>query len=213
MATLEPVGSPSANSLEKQDQEPRIPPVGGHSSGTAPAQEPLDAASWRAKAKEGELVTLPSGMVVRRKRVHILDLAAQGKIPEGLGAIASELVSASKTELGPEEMQRYAEVINLVVKASVTEPQVGDKATDKQIAVMEIEMLDRVALFNDSHIATRPLRRPSIATRVSDSPSGPRRCSWPWTRPKPAASARWWSPTDVTTGPRPTPRRWPWNGT
>lgn len=143
---------------EKLEQEPRSPPVGGHMSGTVPEQEPLDAASWRAKAKEGELVTLPSGMIVRRKRVHILDLAAQGKIPEGLGAIASELVSASKNELGPEDMQRYAEVINLVVKASVVEPQVGDKGTEKQIAVTEIDMLDRVSLFNDSHIATRPLR-------------------------------------------------------
>ena len=122
------------------------------------AEQVTELRAWRRRREEGELVTLPSGMVVRRRRVHLLDLAQQGKIPAPLAALASELVSATKLRLDQEDMRRYAGVVNLVVKAAVIEPAIGDEATEEQLAVEEIEMLDRLALFNDCNVATRPLR-------------------------------------------------------
>jgi hypothetical protein len=117
-----------------------------------------DVTTWRKKRQEGELVTLPSGLVVRRRRVHILDLAVQGKIPAPLVTLAAEMVSATRRKLDLDGMQRYADVVNLVVKAAMVEPPVGDEATEAQLAVDEMEMLDRLAIFNDGNVPTRPLR-------------------------------------------------------
>jgi hypothetical protein len=124
--------------------------------------------AWRERNEVGELVTLPSGMVVRRRRVHILDLVGQGGIPAGLAKLASEMVSATRTTLNAGGMKRYIEIVHLVVKASLIEPQVGDEATEEQLAVGELEMLDKLAIFNDGNATTRRLRafRPEKAKPV-----------------------------------------------
>jgi hypothetical protein len=118
----------------------------------------LGVEEWRRRRQEGELVTLPSGMVARLRRIHILDLVEQGEIPASLATLASELVSASRTNLNAGAMKRYGQIVNRVVRAAMVEPRVGDEPTKEQLAVDELEMLDRLAIFNYGNVSTRSLR-------------------------------------------------------
>jgi hypothetical protein len=113
----------------------------------------------RRYRQKGETVTLPSGMVVRRRRVHLMDLMKQGGLPAPLNGLASDLINAGKRGLTEEDVVQYVDVVNLVVKAAVVEPPVGDEPSDTQLGVDELDMLDRLAIFNDSNVAMRPLRK------------------------------------------------------
>lgn len=117
-----------------------------------------DVADWRSQRRSGELYELPSGMVVRLRRTHILDLAEQGKIPDGLAGLAAELVGAGLSRMTLDAMRHYIDVVNLVVKAAILEPAIGDEGTNEQLAVGEVEMTDRLAIFNYCN-ASRKLRK------------------------------------------------------
>ena len=120
----------------------------------------LSVAELRRQRDEGELMTLPaSGWVVRMRRVHLLDLVEQGKIPSSLIKLTGEMVSATKRGMNLRDMEQYASVVNLVVIASLLEPRVGEDATDEQLAVGELEMLDRLAIFNEGNMPSRRLLR------------------------------------------------------
>lgn len=108
-------------------------------------------AEWRKRRDEGQEVRLPSGNVARLRRVHILDLAEQGAIPAPLAGLVSQMTRARKTTIDMEEMGEYLGLVNLVVKASFTEPPVGDEATETQLGVDEISTVDRLAVFAWNH--------------------------------------------------------------
>ena len=128
---------------------------------------------WRERRGAGELVELPSGNVARLRRVHVLDLAEQGQIPDPLVGMAAELVSGSKKALTAADLTRYVDVVNLVCRAAFVEPTVGDKGTNSQLAVGELEMGDRLAVYNWSHSGGRLRKfRPEQAESVDAAQSG-----------------------------------------
>lgn len=105
-----------------------------------------------------ELV-LPSGNVIRLKRVSLVDLIVQGAIPDTLSARAVEMASQTQQKrLSADELRSYEGVVNLVVKAAAVEPRVSDRPGEDTIAVTDLDFVDRVQIFNWANGALNSLR-------------------------------------------------------
>ncbi len=121
---------------------------------------------WRdGRFKE---MTLPSGNVMKLKRVGLMDLIEQGGLPDTLSAMASELASKQQVRvLSVAELKQYADVVNLVVKAAAVEPKVADAPSAETLDVHEIDWVDRVQVYNWANGGTTLLRpfRPEAQKR------------------------------------------------
>jgi len=118
-------------------------------------------------------MTLPSGNVIRLKRVSLLDLIVAGSIPDTLSARAVEMVSQTQArKLDAAELRQYENVVNLVVKAAAVEPRVADRSGDETLAVTEIDFVDRVQIYNWANGAANSLRpfrdQPDGAQKFTD---------------------------------------------
>ena len=118
----------------------------------------MDLNEWRVSRDEGELFTLPSGLVMRLRRVGLMDLAALGEVPTPLVGLVETLLQRDEVELSLEDFARYGEVAGLVVKAAAVDPPVGDEPDEGQVGVGELPMADRMAVFNWANAASRVLR-------------------------------------------------------
>lgn len=104
-------------------------------------------ADWR---REHEML-LPSGNVARLRKVHVLDLAEQGQIPTPLVGMVSTLMATGKAIIRQEQFKDYAELINLVARVAFVEPKLADQADEAHLAVSEVDMADRLEVFNWCH--------------------------------------------------------------
>jgi hypothetical protein len=104
-------------------------------------------ASWRAA--RSTTLTLSSGLVVLVRRVTIIDLAAQGRIPTPLLAQVEALVNGEQLASGNlASLEAAAPIIDLVARAALVSPPVADVADDDHISLDEIPILDRLAIYN-----------------------------------------------------------------
>lgn len=105
-------------------------------------------AAWRAARTSQE--TLPSGLLVTLRKVHLLDLAAQGQIPAPLVGQVEQLMQASAgpQALGVADFPRHAAVIDLVVRAALVDPPVADEPDEAHISLAELPFGDRIHIFN-----------------------------------------------------------------
>ena len=117
----------------------------------------MDLATWRSK-KNGEKYTLPSGLVVRVRRVGLIDLAEQGEIPAPLVGLVEELLERNEVRLTLDDFKAYGEVALMVTRAAITEPAITDEPTDDTIGVAELDMADRISVFNHCNEGGRRLR-------------------------------------------------------
>ena len=101
--------------------------------------------AWREKRK-GERKTLPSGLDVTLRRVDLLDLAVQGGIPAPLMKAADKMLIG--TNVAVQDFEAAEPVINLVVKACVVDPGVGDEGGGDQGSARELPVKDRLAIYN-----------------------------------------------------------------
>lgn len=108
----------------------------------------MDLQEWRQKQQEGEAMTLPSGLEVRVKRVGLLDLAAQGNVPAPLLGMVEKVLDNQTHKLVMADFPQYAALINSVVLVAVVSPPIADRADATHLAVDELPMGDRLALFN-----------------------------------------------------------------
>jgi len=108
----------------------------------------MDLKEWRKKREEGELFTLPSGLDVRVRRVSLLDLAEHGEIPAPLAAMVNAVLDTEVHALTVDDVPEYGRTIDLVVKAVMVSPPVADEPDETHVAVSEIPMKDRLALYN-----------------------------------------------------------------
>lgn len=110
---------------------------------------------WQKTAE----MTLPSGNVVQLKRVGLMDLIAQGNIPDTLSGLATEVATKDKLRsLSAEELAEYVNIINLVVKACAVSPKIADAATEDTLAVTDIDFVDRVEIFSWANGVANSLR-------------------------------------------------------
>lgn len=123
----------------------------------------MELNEWRKQQQDGEAFVTPSGLTVRVRRVSLLDLAEQGEIPAPLVGMVNKVLDTAVHQLGVKDIPDYAATINHAVKAIVVDPPVADEATDTHIAITELPLKDRLAIFNWANRVEvlRPFRRES----------------------------------------------------
>lgn len=99
----------------------------------------MNLQEWRKQQREGEAVTLPSGLEVQLRRVSVLDLVRQGKIPETLRPQVEKSLK-SGTELSLKSFEEFAEIATLVCAACLVTERDG-------VAVQELLWSDLQAIF------------------------------------------------------------------
>lgn len=104
-------------------------------------------------------VELPSGNRAKLKRVSLIDLIEQGRIPDTLSGMAIEAATQSKLrKISLAELLEYVQVVNLVVKACFEEPQVEDQGSETSLGVDDIDFVDRAHVFQWANGVANELR-------------------------------------------------------
>lgn len=100
----------------------------------------MNLEEWRAKQKGGEPLTLPSGLDVQLRKVMLLDLVQQGKIPSTLRAQVDKMMKAGKNEnMSLEGFEKYSEAVTEVCRACLAAPEGLD--------VDELMWTDKLAIW------------------------------------------------------------------
>jgi hypothetical protein len=100
------------------------------------------------------------GPVVKLKRVGLMDLIQQGNIPDNLsGQTAQILGRPNLAAMTQEDLKQYAELVNVVVMASVVEPRITPDGAGDSIKVDDIPFAWRVKIFQHANQSVFPLRR------------------------------------------------------
>lgn len=115
----------------------------------------MNLSEWRKK-REGEKHVLPSGLEVTLRRCDLMDLAVRGDIPAPLAAAANEMVGGVKVDLA--DFGKYEAVINVVVGACLIEPAVAEEGDETHVALGELSMQDRMAIYNWASSGAASLR-------------------------------------------------------
>ena len=101
----------------------------------------MNLAEWRARQKEGEAFTLPSGLEVRLRKVALMDLAAAGQIPTTLRAPVAEILKRRPDQsVDLSDVEKFAQVLDVVCKACIVAPA--------ELDVAELGSFDKQAVFN-----------------------------------------------------------------
>lgn len=120
---------------------------------TQPTLTPTSGAVWRQPREQGYTVTLPSGNVATLRPVALDSLLAAGEIPDLLSPVVAktlwaETEPAALAEQG-ELAKGFLELIALVVPLAMMEPiVVNEPRADNEIALDDIELADKVGIFN-----------------------------------------------------------------
>ncbi len=107
---------------------------------------PTSITDWRNS--RFKLFILPSGNIIKLKRVALIDLIAQGEIPDTLSGLAANVVSKSNlSTLSVEDLKRYAEIVDIVVLAAAAEPKIARTGSDEALGIDEIPWVDKTQIF------------------------------------------------------------------
>lgn len=118
----------------------------------------MNLAEWRAN--KTVKMTLQSGLEVTLKRASLLDLMANGKIPNTMLGMTEELARGGK-DLNLKELPAATAVIDLVAKICLVEPAVGDEPDETHITLDELPFNDRIEIFgwaNQGALTAAPFR-------------------------------------------------------
>lgn len=99
----------------------------------------MNLQEWRERRSQGEEATLPSGLAVRLRKVNVMDLAEQGKIPQTLQAQVDEVLAGGMGQMSLEKVRKYGDVVNVVCRAAIVAPE--------GLEVEELPFEDRLAVF------------------------------------------------------------------
>lgn len=101
----------------------------------------MNLEEWRRLMKAGEEAQLPSGLVVNVKRVGMMDLISQGKIPATLKPKLEQMIAGrGNFKASINDLTEFTELIDLVCRACIVSPV--------ELEVGELASLDRMAIFN-----------------------------------------------------------------
>ena len=115
--------------------------------------------NWRKDVVEE--IVLPSGNAALVRKVKLLDLAVNGKIPVPLLGTVEEMVGKGEN-LTVDDMTKFGDVLNIVVKASFVDPAVADNGDDTHLGIDEISFTDKIEVFrwaNEEGYKLAPFRQ------------------------------------------------------
>lgn len=107
---------------------------------------------WRESRLHEE--TLPSGLAVLIRDVDLASIVIEGSIPNTLIDVITkdDFQKLSEEEAGLKLMAEHKTEFNTLlyelIKASLVEPAIGDKADDQHILYSEISFEDKMFIFN-----------------------------------------------------------------
>ena len=153
------------------------------------AQAPTSAAEWRSARKQGFLVTLPSGQnVMVRRTLDLFERLRDGKIPNPLAGIVSEMIENKSQQVDMSNMDETALAqmlmyIDETVVRMMISPQVvmepanapaGWEPPAGCIATSDIDLADKIFLFNVAQGGTADLAtfRAQAEALVGSVPDG-----------------------------------------
>lgn len=100
----------------------------------------LSLEEWRKLRTEGEDATLPSGLIVRLRRVGAMDLAERGDIPAPLQTQLEKVMSRQNVnKVTLKEFQEFSGIITLICDACIVGPE--------GLEAKELDYMDRLAIF------------------------------------------------------------------
>jgi len=102
------------------------------------------------KNREGELVELPSGIVLRVARPQLVSLLTGNAVPGKLSAIALKLINGGKAQLNNvDEMNGMMALVDKVVVSAVVEPKVVEKdPAENEVGIADLSDDDKLAIFS-----------------------------------------------------------------
>lgn len=100
----------------------------------------LSLEEWRKLRAEGEDATLPSGLIVKLRRVGAMDLAERGDIPAPLQTQLEKVMGRQNTSrVSLQEFQEFSGIITLICDACIVGPD--------GLEAKELDYMDRLAIF------------------------------------------------------------------
>lgn len=122
---------------------------------------------WRALQATGEEAVLPSGLEIRIRRVGVLDLAEQGRVPQSLAPQINSMMKDGKVRNASlSDLKNHAELVNIVCQAAIVAPA--------GLLASELPFTDRLALFNWANEVGQKLEtfRQPQAQPLGSAPNG-----------------------------------------
>lgn len=102
----------------------------------------MNLEQWRKQRQQGEDATLPSGLTVQLRQVSMLDLAANGQIPQTIKPQIDALMQGGGKldRMSLDAMNKFIGVVDLVVGACLAGPE--------GLSLDELTYQDKIAIFN-----------------------------------------------------------------
>lgn len=144
------------------------------------AKQVTPVADWKEIGKRrqlGEIIELPSGLVVKVGTPHISDLIELGLIPGELVNEAMGVSDGNMKDDSPEEKRKIISLISYIAAASLIEPKcVTDREPDYdkgEIHIRDLNDNDRLKIFSHSQSEARKYKKfRNDNDGGSDQPSG-----------------------------------------
>lgn len=113
-------------------------------------EQPTSALDWRKPRTEGYLVQLPSGKVARVRPVGPEVFVTLKRIPMVIGDLLMGNDSTVEIDFTtPENLGQWIEVLDAITKGCFVVPKVVDNpVAEDEIALADVELLDKAFLFN-----------------------------------------------------------------
>lgn len=114
----------------------------------------VNLAAWRA-SRLHEL-TLPSGLTVTVRNCDMTDLIIAGKLPNAVLDHAEMSAVEGKSEVDLQKISlelmkkngpEFVDFLNVITRASLVEPLIGDVADDTHITIGELDIADKTAIM------------------------------------------------------------------
>ncbi len=99
------------------------------------------------KKSRVELITLPSGLDVKVRKVNMIDISMNGELPNPLLEIALKAKEGQELTM----LQIYAKfgpLINHFCSLAIVDPPVAEKSDNQHLAVTDLSADDRLEIFN-----------------------------------------------------------------
>jgi hypothetical protein len=116
---------------------------------------------WRARKTQGEQMVLPSGLPVTVRRVSLMNLATQSKIPQTLVNTVQQILDSGakgSVAINVKELPMFGKVLDMVVKACLLAPALADFSDDDHLGLDELDTEDKLAIFSWANAPAEGLR-------------------------------------------------------